>query len=913
MSSEERAIARLPVPLREIAFFILFLILSVAMTWPLVRNLGSAVSDPGDPFLNAWILKWDYWATFHQPLALYDANIFYPARYALAFSENMYGLAVLLFPFYAAGMGSITVYNVAMLAGFAFCGYGAFVLCRMITRSTPAAIAGGTFFAFVPFRFDHLAHIQHVWAGWLPILLAALLYFHRRPTRKRAALFAAAFVMNGLTNIHWLMFGSVMVILTFLFMTCASGEWRARQHWTRFIGALLVAGLILLPFLVPYVLASNLYEMKRHPGETLAGSATPVDWLIAAGQNRIYGNLAIARGAAGERKLFPGLLVLVLGLIALLTARREDFSLEQSGTRPDPVPWPGSLRFLDGAIAFFALMIFIFTVSTVHWRLGGLEIESKSSYAATTIFVILLIVRLWRRFPAAWGGADGMSMRTLLRRSRFPLEVWAALLWIVVGFIGSLGMRAFFHHFLFRIYLFQSIRTPARWAMITYVGLACLASIGTMILLRKRRGVGRVLTASVIVMALLVELRAAPIAWHLTNPEVSEAYHWLRDKELRGGVVELPFGTFHEARYVLSSAEHFKPLLNGVSGFYPRLHEELVGMWASSPVNPSLLPRLEKLGTSLIFLHADLVDDRRDVVTPWLEQALRSGQLIFIGRFDAAIHGIYVFAFPRVEPDSWRWRQAELPDGSGRTPTQNLLTFLAGDSRSYNHSPFGALDRPRLNAEIRGELEVYGWALSPHGIREVNLFLQNGSRKYKANLIPRTDVTQIYPWYPQKDRAGFRAVLPRRPDGVAPATDLRVEIVDGAGRRAFLNQTWFHWTKLKDFPRVGPDQWRVDELAGLLQRLGRQPQQDLPRIRRGEISVRTIVVGELERKQFSSDEAFIRGLYQALLGRDAEADGLQDYLEKLAGGSTRRSIIESLLLGDEFQRKYLLQPDRNSG
>src|SRR5687768_12229608 len=77
---------------------ILFIALSIAFTWPLAPNLGRAVSDPGDPFINIWILDWDWWATLHQPLRLFHANAFHPAKYSLAFSENLYGLAVLLFP-----------------------------------------------------------------------------------------------------------------------------------------------------------------------------------------------------------------------------------------------------------------------------------------------------------------------------------------------------------------------------------------------------------------------------------------------------------------------------------------------------------------------------------------------------------------------------------------------------------------------------------------------------------------------------------------------------------------------------------------------------------------------------------------------------------------------------------------------
>src|SRR6188474_2474767 len=81
----------------------LFVALAIAMTWPLTPNLRTAVAYPGDPYINTWILDWDWYATLHQPLKLFQGGAFYPAKYSLAFSENLYGIALLLFPLRALG------------------------------------------------------------------------------------------------------------------------------------------------------------------------------------------------------------------------------------------------------------------------------------------------------------------------------------------------------------------------------------------------------------------------------------------------------------------------------------------------------------------------------------------------------------------------------------------------------------------------------------------------------------------------------------------------------------------------------------------------------------------------------------------------------------------------------------------
>src|SRR5947209_3250808 len=106
----------------------IFVVLAIVMTWPLLPRLGQAAADSTDPFINIWILDWDHYATFHHPLTLFDANTFYPAHDSLAFSENLYGLALLLLPFRLLGLGAVSAYNLAMLAGFAFSGFAAYLL-----------------------------------------------------------------------------------------------------------------------------------------------------------------------------------------------------------------------------------------------------------------------------------------------------------------------------------------------------------------------------------------------------------------------------------------------------------------------------------------------------------------------------------------------------------------------------------------------------------------------------------------------------------------------------------------------------------------------------------------------------------------------------------------------------------------
>src|SRR5205085_12520198 len=126
-----------------------------------------------------------------------------------ALSENLYGIALFLFPLRALGVTPIAAYNVAMLAGFALSGFVVYLLGQFVSGSAPAGIAAGIFYAFVPFRFTHLSHVQYVWGWTLPLLLYALL-------RRNPMLFGFAFLINGLSNVHALLFGSIAIFIAAL-------------------------------------------------------------------------------------------------------------------------------------------------------------------------------------------------------------------------------------------------------------------------------------------------------------------------------------------------------------------------------------------------------------------------------------------------------------------------------------------------------------------------------------------------------------------------------------------------------------------------------------------------------------------------------------------------------------------------
>lgn len=632
------------------------------MTWPLAHNMDRAVAWPGDPYINTWILDWDWYATFHHPLSLFQANAFYPAQLSLAYSENLYGIAVLLFPLRAAGMSPLTAYNVAMLAGYAFSGFAAYLLGRHVTGSTWAGIAAGVFYAFLPFRFTHASHVQHVWGGWLPLLLYLLIRYGEESTWKRAALFGAAFLMNGLSNIHALLFGAFAVAATLPFVI-------RRRNVVPLLACTAAAGLLLLPFLIPYIDVANMYGMQRGWRETKRFSALPGDWLVSNTLNHLYRAFAGGGSADPERWLFPGALCLVIGAFAAVSRPRR---------------------------------------------------------------------------PAAIG-----------------------LTWIVLGFIGSLGTHNIFHRFLFRHVIgFRAIRVPARWAMIAYVGLALLVAIGVAVIARKRRWL-----APVIVALFIAELWSAPVLWYMGIPEPPPVYRWIAQAKPRA-FLALPVRHDDEYAHMLYATSHRRPMMNGVSGFAPPEYNLVSSAANRDPIPDRFIDNLKRMGCEIVVVHAASMTK---ATLPWLQRELARGRLTFVDRFD---------------PGDWVFRIGGAPRAGA--VDKRLDAFLRGE-HVFNETPFGVMDEPMPGARLSGKTTFSGWAMSPFGIREVNLLFNNGLIREKTTLSENPYLNRVFPYYDATALPVYSRTFDKRPDGVWPLTDVQTEIIDGHGRRVLLPDRFVEW------------------------------------------------------------------------------------------------------------------------
>src|ERR1700740_701142 len=121
--------------LREFVLVLLgFAALTALFTYPLSFHLGSLAYriDNGDGQFSVWNVAWVARALVLDPLHVFDANIFYPHRLTLAYSESNLGAGALAVPIYWTTRNPVAAHNFVLLVSFVLSGAAMYYLVRAI-------------------------------------------------------------------------------------------------------------------------------------------------------------------------------------------------------------------------------------------------------------------------------------------------------------------------------------------------------------------------------------------------------------------------------------------------------------------------------------------------------------------------------------------------------------------------------------------------------------------------------------------------------------------------------------------------------------------------------------------------------------------------------------------------------------
>jgi hypothetical protein len=287
-----------------------------------------------------------------------------------------------------------------------------------------------------------------------------------------------------------------------------------------------------------------------------------------------------------------------------------------------PEAWVGKRALkLAGCLALAGLVSLVVLVPYLlpYWSLshGGFKrpIEEVAGFVANWRDYLTTPGRLPRLFLANWmtgnglyPGAAALALAMVAVVSGVALRDPRPRMCLAFGIVGvmlSFGPELPGYAWLYRVLTpLQAIRAVSRFGYLGIVATAVLCAYGVATVRRWSAGRWRTGGSIAILAVLALEPLAAP-AYYSQYTGIPRIYNHLA-LERDAVVIELPLpmrrGAFFNAPFMLNSTAHWKPMVNGYSGFVPDSYVEHYNQLNTFPA-PETITVLRQLGVTHAFVH----------------------------------------------------------------------------------------------------------------------------------------------------------------------------------------------------------------------------------------------------------------------------------------------------------------------
>ncbi len=521
-------------------------LLSLVLTYPLVRDLGSAVlgpPSPGDQFeyvYKVWWFKHALLDLHRSPF--FNPDMFYPFGYNVALSETTLSNTIPALPLTVL-LGEVAAYNLIVLASFALSGLGMYLLVVHLTGSRMAGLLSGTIFAFCPYRMAHLGagHLPLMGTQWLPLLF---LYLDRMVVRQRWTDAAMAGLFWSLAALSAWYYAYMFALAGAMYVLLRGRPWRQYLFHRGFAQRVLVFGAICLLLVGPAAVpVTQLWQEGSRPQSLHyldQFSASPVDFVYPNVMQPLWGAQLLTHYPQKlEQMLFLGWVPLGLAALALWHQRS--------------LAWK-AFAWLSAAFVLLSLG------TTLHW------LNSP----------VYITVPGWLERVFTLGMGFLTKSLALYPISSYSLRVENA----VYVPLPTLFLYLFFP-------FFSAMRVWARFGLIAALGVSVLAGCGLRRLLSKAvalwmpaNGSGRQpaavaasrvqLVAVLVYAAVILEFASFPYALGWSRVQARAVDAWLASQHGDFAIMEFPVSAAISGRSLYAMRTHGKSITFGYGTFFPR-------------------------------------------------------------------------------------------------------------------------------------------------------------------------------------------------------------------------------------------------------------------------------------------------------------------------------------------------------
>jgi hypothetical protein len=560
--------------LHNVLIVFAFLIITFLFLYPRSIKLSDHIHSSPDGILDTWILAWGAHQVIANPLNFFNANIFYPHKRSLAYSDHLVGIGIFIWPVIWVSGNPILGYNVAQMAVFFFSALGMYLLMIYLTKNKLASFIAAVIFAYCPYRFDTTTYLNICSIQWLPFILLYFFRLFKRNSYKDLAALSFFFLVQFLTSMYLALILSITICVTLIYQLINQKERITISLAKKIVIFILISTAVIYPFAYPYFQLDKERPLKRDILQlsTWPGSADVMDYFSAPKLNKVFYTkyLAPHRGLAWI-SLFPGFTAIILCIIAFFVYRKE-FLIQSSFEHSKNKRMLAKVMNLFFIIGFAALIFsFIFSYFFTSHAMPG---------HGTTLLTILIYT-----FIGIW------SMKLIIKKFALRsfnqegagsyIDFFSFLLFIF--FILSLGPnirlngrylgRGLYFLLIKMSSVFAGIRQIGHFGLIVIMSISIIAGFAAAFMLKKIDSTWkRWILFFFLIGVLLFEYRVdAGQHFRKIQRRPPEIYNWLARQPGDFTILELPIGDRgDDLDRMYWSTFHWKKMVNGTSSYFPR-------------------------------------------------------------------------------------------------------------------------------------------------------------------------------------------------------------------------------------------------------------------------------------------------------------------------------------------------------
>ena len=309
----------------RIARTLLHPLVSIVLTWPALAHLGSAIPRGTEtvstvPLFNLWTLQWNVDRVGHLWSGYWNAPIFEPDPGSFARSDPQPLTGLVAWSVSWLPGGTTTAYVLVLLLALTLNGVTAARVARRLGASATGAAVAGVVVQASPFVINELGVLQltMLFGGFIAID-GVLGLAMDGPSRRDGLLAGGGIAIAALTNGYLaLAIGTVLGPIALVLLI------RARRD--RAVVAFVIGALLPILFAAPFVLGQQAAtDDLSWAVETVESNSAALADLVQL-DDQLQGGRVLpwAQNDSGTpERLWPGALLVGLGLLGLVEARRR--------------------------------------------------------------------------------------------------------------------------------------------------------------------------------------------------------------------------------------------------------------------------------------------------------------------------------------------------------------------------------------------------------------------------------------------------------------------------------------------------------------------------------------------------------------------------------------------------------------